>query len=312
MTQAPSFDDRVSTSRDRLSPADLRAVQFFQDNRAEVMVASASALAAKIGTSDATVIRAARALGYAGLEELRRHLAEELRQTGSPAERMVRTLKEIGGQPQSALGLTIDLHIAALESLRRDISPALFQAALDKLAAAQRVFVFGIGPSGALAEYFATQLGRFGVDAGSLTQTGILLADRLLRLRRGDLVVVLAYGRLYPELESLLAHASRLGLTMLLLTDTLGAELRRRVGLVLPVARGRTDSFSMHTTTLGLIEALLVGLAARQPERTVASLDLLNDLRANLVGRAMDLPNHRASVGPERQAKRRRRAGMRG
>ena len=60
----------------------------------------------------------------------------------------------------------------------------------------------------------------------------------------------------------MLDRAGGLGLPTILLTDTLGAALRKRVDLVLPVARGRADGLSMHTATLGLIEALLVGFVA--------------------------------------------------
>ena len=43
---------------------------------------------------------------------------------------------------------------------------------------------------------------------------------------------------------------------------------------MLPVARGRTNSLSMHTARLALIEALLVGIAARRPAETTAGLPL--------------------------------------
>jgi DNA-binding MurR/RpiR family transcriptional regulator len=73
-------------------------------------------------------------------------------------------------------------------------------------------------------------------------------------------------------------------------TDTLAATLRHRVDLVLPVARGRADMLSMHTATLGLIEALLVGVATKRPSETVASLRELNEVREKLAGKATNLP----------------------
>jgi DNA-binding MurR/RpiR family transcriptional regulator len=284
------FDDRVSASLERLSPAGTQVVRYFQLNREEVLVASASALAAKIGTSDATVVRTAKTLGYAGLDELRQQLAAELRLSLSPASRLARTLGDLGDDPASAFSTTLDVHVKALEDLRRDVSAELFQTVVGKLIATRRVCVFGIGPSSAMADYFTIQLGRFGVDSLSLTQTGILLADGLHRLRKGDLVVILAYSRSYPELEALLGRATDLGLSTILLTDTLGATLRKQVDIVLPVARGRMDQLSMHTATLGLMEALLVGVAAKRPAETISNLKILNDLRAQLVGKPMDLP----------------------
>ena len=47
---------------------------------------------------------------------------------------------------------------------------------------------------------------------------------------------------------------------------------------------------STHTATLGLIEALLVGVAARRPGETLASLEKLNEMRRKLTGKSMKLP----------------------
>jgi DNA-binding MurR/RpiR family transcriptional regulator len=281
-----------------LTPAEQRVAQFFRDNREEVLVSSASALAEKVETSDATVIRTTMALGYSSLDEMRRALAAELRSNLSPATRLTRTLSEVGSNPNAALGLAIDIHVQALERLRRDITPALFARTIDRIVGAGRTFVFGIGPSSAMADYFVMQLGRFGLDATSLTHTGLLLADGMRRLKHGDVLIILAYGRLYSELDALLTHAKQLKIETMLVTDTLAGRLRGRIDDVLTVARGRSDMMSMHTATLALIEAILVGVAARRPTETVASLKALNALRGSIAGQPMDLPSANFGARP--------------
>ena len=289
-TAALTFEDRVADRLAQMSPAEQRVVRFFQANREEVLIASAAALAAKAQTSDATVVRATKALGFLGLEDLRRTLADELRSSLSPAERLTRTLGEVGSSVTAAFEVTLDIHLRSLESLRRSITPELFEKAVDGIVQARRAVVFGIGPSSAIANYLVTQLRRFGLDAASLTNTGLLFADDLRKLREGDLVIMLAYGRVYAELASLLAEIDRLGLGSFLVTDTLAGTLRHRVDLVLPVARGHAEMLSMHTTTLGFIEALLVGVATKRPDETLASLKTLNEAREKLVGKPMNLP----------------------
>lgn len=289
MTASVTFDDRLTACLGRISPAEQRVARFFQDNREEVLIASASSLAGQAGTSDATVVRTAKALGFAGMEELRRSLAQELRKTVSPAGRMARTLRAVGDDPDAAFEVTLDIHQKSLESLRRDVTPRHFRSAVKHIVRARRVFIFGIGPSCAMAEYFAIQLGRFGIDARALTQTGLLLADGAMKLRRGDLLIVFAYGRVYREVAVLLDAADQHRVAKMLFSDTLGAKLRDRVDLVLPVARGRADLLSMHTATLALIEALLVGVVAERPKDSIASLDALNRLRIALAGRATHL-----------------------
>jgi len=306
MRRAPSFDERFASKRTALSPAEQRVIEFFAQHREEVMVSSASALAEKTSTSDATVIRATKGLGYLGMDELRRQLADELRVNLSPATRLARTLNEVGDDLNAAFDLTLDTHLASLEKLRRDISPGIFRNVIESMVAARRVFVFGIGPSSSMAEYFTVQLCRFGLEATSLTQTGLLLADGMHRLRNGDLLILLAYGRIYEEIEALLDHAKRLKLVTILMTDTLAGSLRHRVDHVLPVARGRAEMLSMHTATLGLIEALLVGIATQRPTETVSSLKSLNALRKTVVGQPMDLSAHTvpaATTGKSRRKK---------
>jgi DNA-binding MurR/RpiR family transcriptional regulator len=295
MRQSVTLHERVAANLGRLSPAERDVARFFQDNREQVMVASAQALAARIGTSDATVVRATRALGYAGMEAMRRDLAAEMRASLAPASRVARTLGDTGSDPKSAFDMTIAIHERALDRLRRDISPALFKATVERLAAAQRIVVFGIGPSAAIAGYFAFQLNRFGMAATSLSETGQSLADGLHRLQRGDLLITLAYTRPTPELEALLDRADQLGLGKILLSDSLGSRLADRIDLSLAVERGRADRISMHTVTLGLIEALLVGVAARRPDKTMKSLMSLDSLRTKLAGYGRRRPRARQS-----------------
>ncbi|MGH7033079.1 MAG: hypothetical protein ACREFL_05065, partial [Stellaceae bacterium] len=73
-----TFEERIASRYPELRPAEQRVVRFFRDRREEVLIASAATMAAKAKTSDATVIRTARALGYSGLDGLRRALAEEM------------------------------------------------------------------------------------------------------------------------------------------------------------------------------------------------------------------------------------------
>ncbi len=289
MKSAQTFDERVGAHFSRMSAGEQRVARFFQNNREEVLIASAAALAAKAGTSDATVIRTTKTLGFSSLEELRRLIASELRTALSPADRLENTLHEVGDDLHRAFTSSLDIQTKGLADLRRNISTAQFKSAVESIAGARRVLVFGVGPSSALADYFVIQLARFGLDAAALTRTGLVFADDLQKVRKGDLVVMLASGRVYSELAALLDKSEELKVRRILLTDTLSGLLRGKTDLVLSVARGQADMLSMHTATLGLLEALLVGVASKRPRETIESLKALNASRAKLVGKSMSL-----------------------
>ena len=133
----------------------------------------------------------------------------------------------------------------------------------------------------------------FTVSADKLHALREFLIERL-----GD---GLDHERLVPELrvDAALsvgaAQAELIGLGKILLSDSLGGPLAGRIDLSLAVERGRADRISMHTATLGLIEALLVGVAARRPDKTMKSLMSLDSLRARLAGCGRRRPRARQS-----------------
>ena len=277
-------------SRDRsLSRAELRVAKFIDQNRATALACSAAQLAAEIGISDATVVRTAQALGFEGLSELRQALATTLEQRSSPADNMRRTLADIGGDTELAIDLVLDAHREAIEALQSESTRAKIMAAVSQLHRAERIVVFGIGPSAPLAHYVTILLTRNGRAARTLDATGIGLADQLIGLHKGDALLILAYGRAYREVVATFAEARQLRLPTVLLTDSLDGKLARKAGVVIPAKRGRANRVALHGTTLVVLETIVLGLAASDRKRAMDALQRLNDLRAEVGGTRMDV-----------------------
>jgi DNA-binding MurR/RpiR family transcriptional regulator len=268
-----------ATSRP-LSPKERAVADFFLEHREEAAFLPAAEIASRLGTSDATVVRAAKALGYSGLPELKRELIDALRARATPAARLGRSLESLGEDP---LGHVLDGEIELLERAR-SIDRADFARAVDLLAAAERVLAYGLGPDGPLARYVALRLGRFGRPAQAITASGLRLADALLAARQGDLLLLLAYERLDADSEAALARANDLALPVVLLTDTLGAKLTDRIDVALPAARARGGALGGAATTIAILDALLLALAERDRARSLAALAELNELRRRLHG----------------------------
>ncbi|MBB3611444.1 MurR/RpiR family transcriptional regulator [Rhizobium sp. BK602] len=280
--EGATFESRVLAMLDRLAPAEQRMARFFIDQGQAVLLNSAAQIAQLAGASDATVVRTARALGFESLSALRAAMLSDLTASPSPGNRLERTLAETGGGAADALHHVIGIHEATLEVLRRPDIAAGFARAIDILAAANRRHVFGIGPSGAMADYASLQFNRIGLPTTALSASGIALADRLLRIGKDDAVLMMAYAPLYREVDIVLDQARRHGIPVILISDDLGALVADRVAEILPIPRGKADHLAMHGGTLVLIEAMIVALAARRRETALDSLDQLSSLRGAL------------------------------
>lgn len=283
-----SFSERLSAVNAALTPTERRVIDYLVKNRETALLVSAADMARAIGTSDATVIRTARKLGFSGLEELRRALAGDLRRDLSLSDRVANALRQSGEGPAGALSQSIQILRATLDALE-ETDAADLEAAITILCQARRAHIFGIGPSGHIAGYLATQLVRLGCDARALRHTGLQFADDLIGIGAGDAVLAMAYDRPYPEVTALFDCAIALDVPLILVTSPGPILPDYRADLVLRVARGRSDGFGLHAGTLALLEAIAVAFAARQPDNARSSLDRLNAARARLSGEGMGL-----------------------
>ncbi len=283
------FAERLAARRALLTPAGRRVAQFIDRNRATVLASSAIELASNIGTSDATIVRSVQALGFAGLSELKKALVASVGRSSTPADDMRRTLDDVGEDTARAVDLVLETHAEALEALRATATRARIVAAVSALHPADRVLVFGIGPSAALASYVSMLLERSGRHSKTLNATGIMMADQLLDLRSGDAVLALAYGRAYREVIAVFAEARRLALPIVLVTDLADSKLERAADVVLAAQRGRAERVALHGATLVGLEALILGLAAANRERAMTALQRLNALRRAVSGQQNDI-----------------------
>ncbi len=278
------FRERLEAHGEALSAVCRRVADYIDANRAAVLATSAAELATRTGTSDATVIRTVQILGFAGLGELRQALLASVERPSDAVENMRRTLGDVGESTATAVDLVLDAHDEAMREIRLPGARRRIVEAVSALNAAERIAVFGIGPSAALASYAATLLTRGGRRTLTLNATGSMLADQMLDLRSGDAMLVMAYGRAYGEVVAVFGEARRLNLPIVLVTDSLDEKLGRHASVVLPARRGRANQVALHGATLVCLEALVLGLAAASP-RTVPTLERLNRLRTTVRSR---------------------------
>lgn len=270
-----------------LAPAENRVARFFVEHGEEAAFLSAAEIGERLGTSDATVVRAVKSLGYAGLAELRRELIDELRARATPAVRLGRSLEASGDDVPGAFDHALAQEVEFIQLARERIDPAHVSRAVALLRRADRVACAGVGPSGSLADYVALRLGRFGRQVLPVTETGLRLADRLLQLRRGDVVLLFAHDELDPNSEETLRRANELELPVVLITDTLGPKLAERVEVALSVPRSAAGAFGTNGATLAVLDALLLALATSDRARSLAALAELNELRSRVRARPL-------------------------
>lgn len=278
--------ERIAEREASLSPTERRVAMFFAAQGPDTVLLSAVELGRLTRTSDATVIRTAKALGYTGLPELKLELGTELMNTAHPARRLATRLsvaKEEGGS-RLMQRLAADA-VDRLGEAERLFDEAAFDQAIAVIETAPTVMTFGLGLSRVVAEYQALRLGRIGKKAHFARNMGFALADDLIQLGEDDVIIVFNPGRELREMRAISERCREVGAISVLVTATSAATAPTWPDIVLtapPSAGGLTG----ETLTATVVADLLVfTLAQHADKRATRVSEELTRLRKSLIGK---------------------------
>jgi DNA-binding MurR/RpiR family transcriptional regulator len=274
------FRQRLEDHLPSLTRSQRRIASYLLASYDEAAFLPAADLAKNLNLSEATLVRFARAIGYDGYPQLRRCLQGLFRAKATPASRLQRKLGELASSQGHVLAKVLDMEVQYLTEASHSVNLADFDRAVDILMGGQRIFVFGSGPSGILADLAELRLRRLGILTIAMTESGRHLLEKLQLLQAGDAVLATGFQYVRPELVTVLDHAHATKCRSVLLTDTLGPALRGHVDVVLAARRGPVSTFHSLTVPMSILNALILAVAMARPDESLAALNRLQQLRA--------------------------------
>ncbi len=283
-SRPPTLQERVAARIGTLTATERKVAEYLSAHPQEAAFSSAEELGRATGTSDASVVRTAKALGFDGLPGLKRSLQGHLQSLLTPANRLSASLETIGDGPGAVLTATLRDHIERLAEAERTIDTDEFQRAVELISAARETVICGFAGLDGVSDYIATHLTRIGHRARAASDTGYRLADRLLLVGPEDVAIVMGHNRINRESRIILDYCTTNGVPVILLTDTLGEALRDEVSVVLSAPMSRPGTFTSQATVLILLEALTIAVAAHDRDRALGTTEKMNQLREELNG----------------------------
>lgn len=274
------FHQRIEKHLPAFTKSQQRIASYLLASYDEAAFLPAADLARRLNVSEATLVRFAQAIGYGGFRELRRCLQGLFRAKASPASRLQVKLGELASSQGHVLTKVLHMEVQYLTEASHSVEPADFDHAVEILLSGQRIFVFGSGPSGILADLAELRLRRLGIMTIAMTESGRHLLEKLQLLQLGDVVLATGFHYVRPELVSVLDHAHSTGCRSVLLTDTLGPALRNRVDVVLAARRGPVSTFHSLIVPMSILNALILSVAMARPDESLTALNRLQALRA--------------------------------
>ncbi|BEU87035.1 DNA-binding transcriptional regulator HexR [Selenomonas sp. TAMA-11512] len=221
-------------------------------------------IADRTDSSEITVNRFCKKLGFAGLQALKLALAsvpseEVISEEGFAKEDSYQHIAEkIFQNIQNGLADTLSL-----------LDYDAVEEAVEALLAARRIVVFGVGNSATICQDFETRFLRFGsiVEAYSDVHQQATVASLL---SAEDVVVAISHSGATREVLDTTAIGKAAGATVISITSRMGSPLAKLSDIVLigmgREVRYRSEATASRLVHMAIIDILYTGIALRRKD----------------------------------------------
>lgn len=240
-----------------LSKSEKRVAEFVQKHLDEAVLLTTQGLAKKCATSDTTVIRFCRSLGYTTFNEFKTALVPELLNSGESI------LKGIGEKDKPETIKETFLHNIhqQIDSSVINIDFKILKLIAKQIIKANRIIIVGIGGAAGVAYILNDSLGGLGIHSNYLNDRSII-QNIIPTLSTTDIVIGISHSGETVEIVSAIKTANEYGTVTIALTNFSPSPLTNhsKYTLLTSVPNNLLGSFSCQSriSQLTLLELVLI------------------------------------------------------
>jgi DNA-binding MurR/RpiR family transcriptional regulator len=255
-----------------LRPAEKKVASYILDNGGQVVYQSITELASATGTSDATIIRFANALGFSGYQELKIALAREL---VSP-DRNIHEDIDPRDSLQVAVNKAFQANVQAVSDTLNVLDIESLQRAIDAVVGANHVYLYGVGTSSLSAQDAYYKLLRVGIHANFYADAHMQAISTAM-IGEDDVVIGFSHSGSTRDVVDVLSLARERGACIVCVTNRVRSPMAKLADIVLRTASEETPFGSGGVPSmiaqLSVVDALFVGVSLAMYDRAIEFIE---------------------------------------
>ncbi|MFH8405214.1 MurR/RpiR family transcriptional regulator [Streptomyces sp. NPDC018019] len=233
-------------------------------------------LAARTGTSEATVVRTSRLLGYPGYRDLRLALAALAAQQATGRAPAVTADIAVDDALPDVVAKLAQEEQQCLADTAAGLDLTQLEAAVAALAAARRIDVYGIGASNLVGQDLVQKLLRIGLIAHAHSDPHLAVTNAV-QMRAGDVAIAITHSGRTTDVIEPLRVAFDHGATTIAITGRPDGDIASYADHILTTSTARESelrpaAMSSRTSQLLVVDCLFVGVAQRTYETAAPAL----------------------------------------
>ena len=248
-----------------LTRSEQRIADYIMDNAEKIMEQTIPELAKNTGSSEITVSRFCKKLGFSGLQGLKIALAAELSAASGKSFQEI----NLSDSVETVTAKVFQNIVDGLQDTLKILDYRKVEEAVDALSQARRVAVYGFGNSANVCRDIETRFMRFGISVQAYSDISQQVTSASL-LTKDDVVIAVSHTGATLKLLESVRIAKAAGARIIVITSYAQSSLARLGDIVL-TGMGREVHYSSESAASRLIhiaiaDVLYTRLAMRNPE----------------------------------------------
>ncbi|HHX72361.1 MAG TPA: MurR/RpiR family transcriptional regulator [Clostridiales bacterium] len=270
---------RIQKYSSTFSKGHQRIAQYITTHYDKAAFMTAEKLGEMAGVSESTVVRFAVVLGYEGYPMLQRAMQELILSKLTAVQRIEVSDDRLDQNDVLRSVLTKDAE--KIQTTLEEISKKDFDAVVETLLSANRIYILGARSSASLASFMSFYFNLIFEDVRLVQTDGIgEIFEHILRVKKGDAVVGISFPRYSRRTIQSLAYAKTQGADTIAITDGPRSPLTAHADLALFAGSDMASFADSLVAPLSVINALIVACGLRRRAQTYEALNRLETLWA--------------------------------
>ena len=267
---------RINEHYPRMSKSQRAIAAYIEDHYDQAVFMTAAKMGQALGISESTVVRFAASIGYDGYPEFQKGLEEWVKDKINSVQKMG---VKYGGSTQSEILTSVmNADMEKIQDTIANLDPAAFETAVDTILEAENIYIIGLRSCEPLADFLQFYLNMIRGNVKLIKTTSVTeIFEQMIRIGEKDAIIGISFPRYSMRTLKAMEFANDRNAKVITITDSVHSPMNLYSSCNLCARSNMVSIVDSLVAPLSVINALVVALCMKSPDRAKESLQLLEE-----------------------------------
>lgn len=256
-----------------------RIARYIRESYDKAAFMTANRLGKTVGVSESTVVRFAVDLGFDGYPSMQKAMREMVLNRLTSVQRLEVASDRIGDQ--DILSMVIQADIDKLRRTGEQVSREDFNAAVQSILGAKRVYILGVRSAAPLASFLGYYLNYMFNNVHIVTASGSAeVFEKIVGMKADDVVIAFSFPRYSSSIAKAAQYCRSTGAKVVAITDNRESPLGQCATHVLCAKSDMVSLVDSLVAPLSVVNALIVAIASKREKELHRTFEELEHIWA--------------------------------